>query len=137
MISLGSYNVNDNMLSVEVRNNYTSRGYCTLSPWNHPRVLYSVVMINLGSNPNSSLEIVSALNSFNLGYSQYQYNQPACTPKYNPKVYLGTVQTMSNQWNYDDNSGLKDLPQNLGPDSQKSGSWPQIFFSKSVFFVVS
>jgi len=116
--------VTDEMLSVEARTSLTSRGFCGISPWNYSSGTYSVAMINIGNNFISSLEIVSALNSFNLGRSQYHFNYNECIKKYSPKVYLGTIQTASTNWLYD---VQKDQTNELGriPNGvQKSGSCP-------------
>jgi len=100
-----------------------------LSLWNNDSAkAYAVAQINLGNNPLSKAEIVSALNSFNLTIYLYHYNYPFSTGTYNPKVYLSTIQTTAKNWLYDNNPGLKDLP-NLpgnadGSSYEKSGSWP-------------
>ncbi len=109
------------MLSDEVRRVYTARGQEAISPWNDSRNTYSVLMINLGNNFISKLEIVSALNSFNIGRWEYYYADSNCPQKYNPKVYFGTIQTLGNSWNSDSDSARK------GPlqGGEKSGSWPQ------------
>ncbi len=78
-------------------------------------------MINLGNNSNSKLEIVSSLNSFNLAYYQYHFNDGNCVKKYNLKIYFGTIQSVAHQWNFDTDSSR----QNLLGGVEKSGSWPQ------------
>ncbi len=95
-----------------------------MNPWNNPDYTYSVIMINSGSNPLSKLEIVSTLNSFNFAYFQLHYNGPTCMPKYNPKVYLGAVQTVAENWNYDYQPGQTNPLPWLPGGGQKSGSWP-------------
>ncbi len=103
------------MEQVTNRTSFTSRGYLAFSPYTVWSSLYEVGNINLGTNPLSLLEIVSALNSFNLGPWQYQFNYLNCAEKYNPKVYLGAVQSTTYGWNKDAQGG---------PGSgQKSGSW--------------
>ncbi len=99
----------------------TSRGFIAISPWNDSAYTYVVGMINLGNNFISKLEIVSALNSFNLAYQIYHYNHQNCPQKYNPKVYLGAIQTTARNWNYDYQTGQT----NGLPAPEKSGSWPQ------------
>jgi len=90
----------------------------TLSPWNDTRYTYSVGQINLGNNPISLLEIVSALDSFNLARGTYAFNFSNRINKYYPKVHLGAVQTASENWNLDTQTGQKtDFS-----DPQKSGS---------------
>ncbi len=100
----------------------TSRALYGLSPWNWGSYIYSVTQLNLGSDSISSLEIVSVLNSFNIGTNQYHYNQTNCTQRYNPKVYFGTIQTTAENWNFDYDSARE----NLQNGAQKSGSWPRL-----------
>ncbi|HBD06488.1 MAG TPA: hypothetical protein DCY93_03655, partial [Firmicutes bacterium] len=110
----------ENMGTVNLRNEQTSRGWVSFSPWNEAKYNGSILQLTLGNNFISSLEIVSALNSLNLAHCQYHYNLISCTKKFNPKLYLGTIQTASTNWNYDIQNGLPELPDT----SQKSGSWP-------------
>ncbi len=104
------------MGQVTIRTSYTSRGILGLAPYSGNYSSYEICNINLGSNPLSKIEIVSALNSINLGRWEYLYNHVCCPQKYNPKLYLSAFQSMAPQWNYDNNSGLS--------GEQKSGSWP-------------
>jgi len=104
------------MGSVTTRINLISRGANILSPWNEAGYEYSVLQLNLGNNPNSLLEIVSLINVPNLGRAILYYNYTNCLEKYNPKVYLGAVQSVAYRWNSDRPNG-----QNWG---EKSGSWP-------------
>ncbi len=113
------------MGQVTSRNSQNSRGMFAVSPYRGNVSLYEISNINLGSNFIAKLEIVSALNSFNLTWDQYHFNHNNCTTKYNPKVYLGTIQTASNTWNYDLQKGQTNGLPNLVPETQKSGSWPQ------------
>jgi len=76
-------------------------------------------MINLGNNPISSLEVVSALNSLNIGRTLLHFNAKECNEKYNPKVYLGAVQSASINWNYD----LQTTGKWVSNGVEKSGSW--------------
>ncbi len=110
------------MGKVNIRTSYTSRGFVALSPWNDSRLPYSVLMINLGNNFNKKLEIVSALNSFNIALNQYHFLHSNCPEKYNPKVYLGAVQTAALNWNYDYQTGQENGLGNLPDGLQKSGS---------------
>ncbi len=107
------------MQSDEVRRGYAARGFCAFSPWNDTSKVYSALQLYLGTNPISLLEVVSSLNSFNIADGMYHYDKGNRTAKYNPKVYLGTVQTTSTVWNSD--------RQNPLGDPEKSGSWPQDF----------
>ncbi len=106
------------MGNVNLRNAQTSRGMFALSPWIDGAYYSSVIQLLLGSNPLSKLEVVSALNSFNLGRWEYHFNQSVYPPKYNPKVYLSAVQSVGYAWNTDNNSGLSGEQKWL----QKSGS---------------
>ena len=106
-----------------IRYEFTSRGWVALSPWNSSTYTYSILQIGLGSNPISKLEVVSGLNAINLGTNTYHYNSNNCTTKYNPKIYLGTSQTIAAGWNYDSQNTSKppanQWPQNFGQTSQK------------------
>lgn len=104
------------MGQVTVRTSLTSHGFIGLNPWLGGNSPYCVSAINKGNNPITYLEVVSALNSFNLASHLYHYNTVNCPMHYNPKVYLGAVQSVANGWNSDNNMGL--------PGSGKSGSWP-------------
>ncbi len=117
------------MLSVTKRTNFTSRGWVALTPWNNPDHTYSIMQINLGNNFISTLEIVSALNSFNITREMYLYNHINRTEKYNPKVYLGAVQSMAKQWNLDNQDSQKVDPKWVTAGDKKSGSLLDIIFS--------
>lgn len=54
--------------------------------------------MNLGTNSNSKLEIVSTLNIQLQNHYAYYYNSSICLSKYNPKVHLGTVETIGLGW---------------------------------------
>ena len=84
-----------------LRYGFTGRGRNTISPWNDATYTYSILQIGLGSNPISKLEVASALNTVNIGTYTYHYNSNNCTTKYNPKIYLGTSQTIALGWIYD------------------------------------
>ena len=77
----------------------------------------------LGYNPLSKIEIVSGLNLFNYAPGSLAYNSGNRTQKYNPKVYIGTLQSTSKEWNYDFQNTSKppanQWPQNFGQTSQK------------------
>ncbi len=114
--SPASYHNVDYMGSVNIRRGYTSGGYCVLSPWNDAGYSYCILQLNIGYNPISKLEIVSALNSFNLAVAMFYHRYDNRTAKYNPKAYLGAVQTFAGQWN-------SELGK-LGEGNPGSGSWP-------------
>ncbi len=114
------------MLSSQVRSSQTSQGLFALSPWYGDGDSHIFSALNLGNNFISSLEIVSALNTLNLGRDNYNYNFNTCLQKYNPKVYFGAFHTVPKDWNYDKQTGQTNGLQNLVPDAEKSGSWPLI-----------
>ncbi len=99
---------------------FTSRGWVALSPWNDATFAYSILQIALGTNPISYLEVVSGLNAINLGTYTYHYNSNNRTQKYNPKVYIGTAQTLGIDWNFDQQTGIK-YPENW-PNSYQSNT---------------
>ncbi len=84
-----------------IRYEFTGRGRNTISPWNDATYTYSILQLNLGSNPISKLEVASALNTVNIGIYMYAYDYTNCTAKYAPKVYIGTPQTLGRGWNFD------------------------------------
>ena len=76
----------------------------------------------LGYNPLSKIEIVSGLNVFNYASGSLAYNSGNRTQKYNPKVYIGTLQSTSKEWNYDRQTGINhpsNWPQSYQQVSQK------------------
>ncbi len=106
-----------------IRYEFTGRGRNTISPWNDATYTYSILQLNLGSNPNSKLQVVSTLNTVNIGIYMYAYNLSNSTSRYYPKVYIGTAQTLGIGWNYDSQNTSKppanQWPQNFGQTSQK------------------
>ncbi len=110
------------MGQVTNRTGLTSHGFVGLSPWSDSKYTYSVLQINLGSNFIAKLEIVSALNSFNLALQMYHFNYVNCTSKYNPKLYLGAFQTTSENWDLDYQDPTKVDQKWAGSGNQKSGS---------------
>ena len=62
--------------------------------------------INQGTNPISYLEVVSLLNIPSQAHDMYLYNTGSCLVKYNPKIYLGTIQTIAQGWIYDNQKGI-------------------------------
>ncbi len=104
------------MGQVTTRTRLTSRGRFAISPWGIAYDSYWYDQINKGNNSISRLEVVSALNSFNLAMYQYHYNQADCPSKYNPKIYLSAFQTASTNWFLEQNTGCEKY--------EKSGSWP-------------
>lgn len=103
------------MESEEVRRGYTGRAFCAFSPWIEASKTYSILQLYLGNNPLSKLEVVSSLNSFNIADAMYHYNSYDRPLKYNPKVFFGTIQTVSIQWKDDLGTGSEKY--------EKSGSY--------------
>ncbi len=120
--SLNSTYSVENMREVKVRSSLTARGYLAFGPWNDSSLIYSLAQINLGNNPNSKLEVVSTLNITNYSMLLYWYNEPYAVKKYNPKVYMSTIQSVAYGWNWDTQTGQTNGLQNLVPDVEKSGS---------------
>ncbi len=111
------------MRDSKVRTAYTSKSIFSFSAYKGNNSKYEAANINLGNNPISLLEIASCLNIFNYGIYSLWYSRAACTTKYNPKVYFGTVQSLAYNWIFDNNLGLKNGLGNLPDGLQKSGSW--------------
>ncbi len=97
---------------------YTGRGFCAFSPWLDSSYTYSALQLYLGSNFISRLEVVSALNSFNIGRGMYTYDCINRPQHYNPKIYLSAIQTTSIECNFDRDYSRE----NLGQGEEKSGS---------------
>ncbi len=110
------------MGKVTIRTGLTSQGSLSMNPWKGDRSIYEFCTINKGNNFISLLEIVSSLNVFNIAHWQYHYYYINCTEKYNPKVYLSAIQSVSYQWNYDTQTGQTNPLPNPAFDPQKSGS---------------
>ena len=106
-----------------IRYEFTGRGRNTISPWNDANYTYSIFQLQIGSNPISKLEVASALNTLNLSRGILHYNYQNCTSNYYPKVYIGTTQTVSDKWIYDNQNTSKPpantWPQNFGQTSRK------------------
>ncbi len=119
------------MGSVTSRNGLTSKSYIGFAAWVPVQHGYNISQINLGSNSISKLEIVSSLNLFNIAHFMYHFNYNSCLQKYAPKIYLGTVQSASANWNSElqtgQTNGLGDLP----GGGEKSGSWHLFKISKN------
>ncbi len=94
----------------------------TVSPWNDKIYTYTSGQLLVGSNPISKIEIVSSLNSFNIARYMYEFHYPTRLEKHNPKVYLGTVQSVAVTWNGDTQDPQKVDPEWVSADGQKSGS---------------
>ncbi|HBD06395.1 MAG TPA: hypothetical protein DCY93_03180 [Firmicutes bacterium] len=110
------------MGKVTVRTIRTSGGFLALSPWGGDYGPYDYSAINLGNNFIAKLEIVSSLNSFNISHHLYHFNYINCPEKYNPKVYFGTIQSVSFWWLYDNQTGQTNGLANQDGSPQKSGS---------------
>ncbi len=106
-----------------LRYDYTAPGYCALSSWNDATYTYSILQLNLGSNPISKLEVASMLNILSQARYTYHYNSYNCPERYYPKVYIGTSQTIAYAWNHDSQNGtettLPNWPQSYQQGPQK------------------
>jgi len=98
------------MREVKVRSDFTSRGYIGFGSWNHDTYTYSLAQIYLGNNPLSKIEVVSGLNFSNYAVQSWFYSDAYSYSKYNPKLYLGTIQTVASSWLQDDQNDRKNLP---------------------------
>ncbi len=107
-----------------LRYSYTAGGYSFLQPWNDASCAYSVLQISKGYNPMSKLEVVSFVNLVNLGFQTLWYGAYDSTAKYNPKVYLSTLNAVGKQWLYDRQiyagSDIK-IPENWPINSPQKG----------------
>ena len=101
-----------------LRYGFTGKGRNTLSPWVNSGYTYSLLQLNLGSNPNSRLEVVSLLNIPSQAHEMYYYNTGSCLVKYNPKVYFGTLLDVAPRWIMDYSHGSENDP---------ISGWPQAF----------
>ena len=77
-----------------------------MSPCYSDSLQYSQQNIYLGSNFIANLEVVSSLNTLNLGSVSYWYYTTTSLEKYNPRVYLGTTQVIASGWNRDYQQGI-------------------------------
>ncbi len=89
-----------------LRYEYTAGGFSFLQPWNETSCAYSILQLYKGYNPLSKIEVVSTLNTLNLGRSMFYYGYDINTKKYNPKVYLGTPQVLGTGWQNDIQTGI-------------------------------
>ena len=102
-----------------LRYEYTAGGFSSFQPWNETSCAYSILQLYKGYNPLSKLEVVSTLNTLNLGRAMYYYGYDINTKKYNPKVYLGTTQTIAYVWNFDRQIYA-------GSDIKYPSIWPEV-----------
>ncbi|HBD05787.1 MAG TPA: hypothetical protein DCY93_00045, partial [Firmicutes bacterium] len=99
--SLGANQGSDNVESEIVRRAFTGRGYMALSSWNDSVYTFSVMMLNLGNNPNNKLEIVSLINILNSANHMHYFDFRNSMSNLTPKMYLGTVQTVAEFWDFE------------------------------------
>ena len=88
------------------RYGFTARSYHLVSPCYSDSLQYSQQNIYLGSNFIANLEVVSSLNTLNLGSVSYWYYTTTSLEKYNPRVYVGTTQVIASGWNRDYQQGI-------------------------------
>jgi len=77
----------------------------SFGPWTGGDYSYALGQINLGTNPNMKIEIASCLNIFDYAIYSWWYHYPNQPEKYNPKVYMGAVQSVASGWNKDIQNG--------------------------------
>ena len=82
--------------------------------------------ILLGSNPNSRLQVVSALNTVNISTQMYAYSPTNRTAKYYPKVYIGPSKTIGQLWIYEDKIDTSTTPPTTIKITEIPG-WPENF----------
>ncbi len=85
------------------------------------------MQLYMGSNFISKLEVVSTLNTLNLGLSMFYYGYDINTKKYNPKVYLGTPQVLGTGWNHD-RQNIEKYPEIWPEIKPQKGEANKIFF---------
>ena len=102
---------------------FTARGWNALSPWNDNEYAYSLLQINMGSNPLSKLQVASALNVNNYAQHWLYHNESNRSLKYYPMIYLGTATTEANGWTYETKNGsnlvISNWPNSYQNSSQK------------------
>lgn len=95
-----------------------------LSPWNASLYTYSISQLNLAVNHISKLEIITLLSIINLSQYALHLNIDNCTSKYNPKVYLGKIDSTAIGWIYDGKNG-EDITKLRWPESlEKNNNSP-------------
>ncbi len=87
--------------AVPTRYQVTARSKLSFSPWFESPYSYSILQLQIGDNPLSNLQVVSSLNTLSEASLRYHYNYQNCPSNYYPKLYLGTIQTISDRWLYD------------------------------------
>ena len=93
-----------------------------MSPWNRSDVDHGILQLYLGYNPISKLEVVSLLNIPSQAHEMYYYNTGSCLVKYNPKVYLGTLQSIAYWWLCN-----RETDWILDSNTTPKLTWPQAF----------
>ena len=101
-----------------LRYGFTSRGFAFLQSWNDANYTYSILQLYKGYNPLSKIEVVSSLNFPMQANAMYYFDYAISVPKYNPKLYLGTLQTIGKNW-------IIDRQTYAGSDIKMPENWPQ------------
>lgn len=104
------------------RKAYTARGFLSFAAYLGSSNPYELANINTGTNPLSRLEIVSAINSFNIAHEMHSYYYSTRPEKYNVKWYLGTIQSVATWWDLDQEDPKKVDEKWVGGKVEKSGS---------------
>lgn len=89
-----------------IKDKHTGAAIMGLAPWNIDTSKYSISQINLGNNFISYLEVVSLLNVFNIAHYFLHYYYKNCTNKYNIKIFIGSLNCLSYEWQVDGQGSL-------------------------------
>ncbi len=103
----------------------TARGRHAFSVWYQDEYEYNILPLYSGTNFISNLEVVSGLNTLNLASFITYYNTSKNSIKYALKLYIGTPQTIGQEWNLDRQNGTftdQKYPANQWPKNYQAGS---------------
>lgn len=97
---------------VSSRNKFTAPTIAWLCPWNNKNHVYSMGQLYLAYSPVSKLELVDLINLLNISYDSFFHSYTECPSKYNPKIYLGVLKSISVNWQYDSTTPNLSWPEN-------------------------
>ena len=80
-----------------------------------------MLQIYLGYEALSKIEIISLLNIKTQARDMYAHDHSSRTSKYNPKVYLGTLDSLSVSWISDTLKGATIIDPNTWPKNYQQG----------------
>lgn len=84
-----------------------------MSPWSKASECYFQGQLDLGYDAISNLEEISMLNIYNFSTLYLGYGPVWAKSKYNPKVYLNKLNSVSKNWNQQQDT----TPTNGWPES--------------------